>query len=194
MIGFGWGTELCLFLWYILDSKKPANQQNYAWTKMDIALQRTLSNAFPFNEKKSISIYDSLRFVLQSPFDNQVALAQVINSKQAPRGCINIKMPSYQYRNSHNKDKTVPWQSYLYYENYHSGKDCLYIETEPSLLPEQNIMKCFTESVVTKLQWSCIHYFNISPQIFWCLLICFPFSHRCYQYILQSLFFWFINT
>ena len=93
MFGFGWGTELCLFLWYIFDSKKPANQQNYAWTKMDIALQRTLSNAFPFNEKKSISIYDSLRFVFQSPFDNQVALAQVIWFKTSTKG-------PYQYKDT----------------------------------------------------------------------------------------------
>ena len=37
-------------------------------------------------------------------------------------------MLSYQYRNSHYKDKTVWWRSYLYNGNPHTCKDCLYIE------------------------------------------------------------------
>ena len=44
-------------------------------------------------------------------------------------GRLDIKMLSYQYRNSHYKDKIVSWPSYLYNENPHSWNDRLYIET-----------------------------------------------------------------
>ena len=40
---------------------------------------------------------------------------------------LNIKM-SYLYRDSHFKDTTLSQQSYLYYGNPHTRKDCLYIE------------------------------------------------------------------
>ena len=42
-----------------------------------------------------------------------------------------IKMPSYQYRDPHVKDKTVSWPSYLYHGNPHTPKGGLYIETGP---------------------------------------------------------------
>ena len=42
---------------------------------------------------------------------------------------LNTKMPSYQYRNSHYKNKTVWRPSYLYNGNIHTWKSCLYIET-----------------------------------------------------------------
>ena len=45
--------------------------------------------------------------------------------------CLNIKMLSYQYRNSHYKDKTVSWLSYLYNGNIHTWKHRLFIETGP---------------------------------------------------------------
>ena len=40
-------------------------------------------------------------------------------------------MPSYQYRDSYYKDKTVSWWSYLYSGNPHSWKGGLYIEVGP---------------------------------------------------------------
>ena len=43
---------------------------------------------------------------------------------------LSIKMPSYQHRNSHCKEKTVPRPSYLYYGNNHTWKYRLYIETD----------------------------------------------------------------
>ena len=44
---------------------------------------------------------------------------------------LDVKTPSYQYRNSHYKDKTVSWLSYLYNEDSHIWKDYLYVEMEP---------------------------------------------------------------
>ena len=46
--------------------------------------------------------------------------------------CLNIKILSCHYRDSHHqdyKDKMVSWPSYLYCGNPHTWKDCLYIET-----------------------------------------------------------------
>ena len=40
---------------------------------------------------------------------------------------LSIEMPSYQYRDSHNKCKTVSRPSYLYNVNIHAWKDGLYI-------------------------------------------------------------------
>ena len=40
-------------------------------------------------------------------------LNEMPNLADAPGGCPNIKMSSYQYRDPHNKDKTVSWPSYL---------------------------------------------------------------------------------
>ena len=42
---------------------------------------------------------------------------------------LNIKTPSYHYRNSYYEDKIVSRPSYLYNRNYHAWKDGLYIET-----------------------------------------------------------------
>ena len=52
-------------------------------------------------------------------------------SERTTGGRLNIKMPSYQYRDSHDKDKTVSRPSYLYHKNHHTWKDDLYIEAEP---------------------------------------------------------------
>ena len=50
------------------------------------------------------------------------------------RGPFNIKMSSYQYRDSLVKDKTVSRPSYLYHGNPITGKDGLYIETGPRIV------------------------------------------------------------
>ena len=42
---------------------------------------------------------------------------------------LNTMMSSYQYRDSHYKDKTVSWTSFLYNANLYTWKDCLYVET-----------------------------------------------------------------
>ena len=53
-----------------------------------------------------------------------------------PGGRLNIKMSSYQYRDSHYKDETVSRLSHLYDGNLYTKKDVLYIETGPwKLLP-----------------------------------------------------------
>ena len=46
-------------------------------------------------------------------------------------GRLSIKITSYQYMDSHFKDKTVSRPSYLYNGNLHTWKDGLYIETGP---------------------------------------------------------------
>ena len=46
-----------------------------------------------------------------------------------PGDCLNIKMSSYQYRDSHVKDKTVSRPSFLKQGNLIPGKDGLYIES-----------------------------------------------------------------
>ena len=43
--------------------------------------------------------------------------------------CLNIKMPSYHYGDSHYKNKTVSWLSFLYNEN--PDPESFYIETGP---------------------------------------------------------------
>ena len=48
-----------------------------------------------------------------------------------PGAHLNIKMSSYQYKDSHYKDKMVSWPSYLYNGNCHTWKDGLYIERQP---------------------------------------------------------------
>ena len=59
-------------------------------------------------------------------------------------GCLNIKVLSYQHRNSHFKDELVSRPSYLYDGNPYTWKDVLYIETGASpqcvntLRPRQN--------------------------------------------------------
>ena len=49
----------------------------------------------------------------------------------SPGSHLNIKTPSYQYRNSRYKDKTVRWPSDLYNGNSHTWKGVFYIETGP---------------------------------------------------------------
>ena len=49
----------------------------------------------------------------------------------APRGRFNIDMLSYQYRDSHHKDKTASRPSYLYDRSTYTYKDSLYLETGP---------------------------------------------------------------
>ena len=48
-------------------------------------------------------------------------------------GCLNIKMLSHQYRDSHLLNKMVSKPSYLYNGNPHTWKNCIYIKTGPCL-------------------------------------------------------------
>ena len=49
-----------------------------------------------------------------------------------PGDCLNdIKIPSFEHRDPHDKDKMISQLSYLYYENPHVWKDSLDIETGP---------------------------------------------------------------
>ena len=54
-----------------------------------------------------------------------------VMAMKEPGGHLNIKMPSYQYRDSHVKDKTVLRLSYFNIGILINGKDSLYIETGP---------------------------------------------------------------
>ena len=49
------------------------------------------------------------------------------------RGWLSIKMASYQYRDSHYKDKTVSRPSYLYYVDSHTYKMIFILECGPVL-------------------------------------------------------------
>ena len=68
-------------------------------------------------------------------------------------GCLIIKMLSYQYRDSHHKDKIISWPSYLYNGIPHSCEEHLYIETGPSWLS--------INVVDTKYSISCIGGANL---------------------------------
>ena len=48
-----------------------------------------------------------------------------------PWGHLNMKMMSCQYRNSHYKENTISWQSYLCNGNPYTRKDSLYIKMGP---------------------------------------------------------------
>ena len=68
-------------------------------------------------------------------------------------------MPSYQYRNSHCKDKTVSWPSYLYNENPDTWKDSPYIETMPWFLFCLWLSNPLSEAACT-LGWWHLHQFE----------------------------------
>ena len=71
------------------------------------------------------------------------------------KGRFKIKMFSYQYRDSHLKDKTVSRPSYLYNANPHTWKDCFCIDTGPkSTLKHEDVHKVSScSSFVNK--WVC---------------------------------------
>ena len=94
---------------------------------------------------------------------------------QAER-CLKIKMLSYQYRNSHYKDKTTSRLSYLYEGNSYTRKDGLHIETAPEFVAScLEIVTCVTTLSIQiggyvnslapeKFEWNLIHV--IVKQIF----------------------------
>ena len=51
------------------------------------------------------------------------------------QGHLSVKMPSYQCKTSHHKEKTFILSSYLYNRNPYIYKDGLYIETDPRNCP-----------------------------------------------------------
>ena len=55
----------------------------------------------------------------------------VVSFTEMTWGCLIMKVLSYQYRDSHYKDKTVSQHSYLHNGNPHTRKDHVYIETGP---------------------------------------------------------------
>ena len=61
-------------------------------------------------------------------FNLMRALLTVNQLVSVLKGCLNIKMLCCLYRNSHVKDKTVSWPSYLLHGSPHTWKDSLYIE------------------------------------------------------------------
>ena len=63
---------------------------------------------------------------------------QRLAKSSRPEGRLNIKMPSYQFRDPDNKDKTVSRPSYLNHGNSHTWKDGFHIETGPRRLGQGN--------------------------------------------------------
>ena len=76
---------------------------------------------------------------------------------------LNIEMSSYQYLNSHYKDKTVV-NSLIYIMEIHSWKDGLDIETNPMSL----------SSIVIYFNYLC--YFNVEK--WWVILMYFPIAQN----------------
>ena len=70
-------------------------------------------------------------FYIASCGSDQLPISQLPSWCAPPRGRLDIKISSYQYRDSHYKDKTVSRPSYLHNENLHTWKDSLYFKTEP---------------------------------------------------------------
>ena len=62
--------------------------------------------------------WDHLIFIIEIP----ILVRWHLCIEMAPWGWFNIKMPSYQYRNSHCRDKMVLWPSYLYNGIPYTGK------------------------------------------------------------------------
>ena len=58
--------------------------------------------------------------------------------EQGPDARLNIKMLTYQYRDSHYKYKAVSQPCYLYNRNAHTWKESLYIEIVPTVLMSSN--------------------------------------------------------
>ena len=85
---------------------------------------RSAVSAITKNFDDSILIYWCYK---KSHFDEITTYRALV--KQAPRGCFNMNMLSYQYRDSYYKDKTVLWLSYLYNRNYYTWEGGLCIET-----------------------------------------------------------------
>ena len=56
--------------------------------------------------------------------DKSTVLAGKVNSPQGR--CFNIKTPSYQYMNSHHRDKRVSRPSHLHNGNHYSGNTASY--------------------------------------------------------------------
>ena len=57
----------------------------------------------------------------------------ILHHFSAQKSCMFLKLSQYKdavFRNSHYKDKTVSWPSYVYDKNLHTWKN-VYIEMEP---------------------------------------------------------------
>ena len=81
------------------------------------------------------------------------------------KGSFNIKMPSYQYRNSHYKDNVVLWPSYLFNGNGYTGKDGLFIERGPGfLLPS---FLCSNSNCYLATTWESAQLTHCSLVIWW---------------------------
>ena len=91
--------------------------------------------------------------------DGQGQQAAVGGRQREPGGCLYIKMPSYQYRNSRYKDKTVVRPSYLYNgKSSYSKRQCLYWNRADPLLalaPSPGLGRpTFQPHVSPRSQWS----------------------------------------
>ena len=94
-------------------------------------------------------------------------------------GCLNTKMPSYQYGDSHYKGKTASWLSYLYNGNSHTRLDHLYIET--GCTKSHNLFLVSACSCLCAIYWSQV--WNGEWRFSWNNA-----NRRCFNYI------WVINN
>ena len=92
-------------------------------------------------------------------------------------GCLNLKM-SYQYRDSHYKDKMFSWPAYLYNGNPLTWKDCLYNKMGPWPQCVKNLY--FTPSI--KIRWDNV---VIAGQLVWKHHILYP-SHKHHMNVIES--------
>ena len=83
-------------------------------------------------------------------------------------------MPSYQYSNPHDKDKTVSCPSYLYHENHHTWKDSLYIETGPwiKLIQSVQVLCILTQLIPSQADLEIFQTHEISIRPFDALAFC----------------------
>ena len=80
------------------------------------------------------------------------------------------KIVSYQHRDSHDKDKMVSWQSYLYNGNPIHEKKCLCIETGPWQLAQVEFDECLCFIMLIQFyhcdRWIC-HSSVITLTLLW---------------------------
>ena len=113
-------------------SLSPYDVTRPQWVKLVVQLFPPWINVHVYTLSISVSFTIHLAFEIVMMI-SKVKHAICQNEQLSSGGCLNIKMSSYQYQDSHYKDNMVSWPSYLYNWNSHTWKDCLDIERGPRL-------------------------------------------------------------
>ena len=112
------------------------------WTKAGILLIGLSENVNEIYTFAMIQMQLKMSSVIWRPFCLGLNVLRAVVRKAFPchdlvmegkkaEGCLNIKMPSYKYRDSHYKYKAVSRSSHHYDWNHFTRKAGLYIETRP---------------------------------------------------------------